>query len=301
MILRSVTWGTCVALLLGTRIGAAAPVKEPVSLSLLTYNVHGLSWVVAKDNPRYRMPAIGRLSNRYDVVLYQEDFEYHDLLRKQLRSYASFRGNGVGSDPRRMLMKALTLPFEIMLPRFSAPYGAGVSALVRSDWAVSNVEKGDYDSCHRWFGSRGDCWANKGWLRVGVQPGNGVPVDLYTTHLDSGPGNGSARVRRRQLEVLAAAIERLSSQRAVIVAGDLNLSSARWRDEASMREFRESGVAPELAIWHRRDCILYRDGPQTRLELESVGEATEFVWKQRPLSDHAALYARFLVRDRTVQ
>jgi hypothetical protein len=70
-----------------------------------------------------------------------------------------------------------------------------------------------------------------------------------------------------------------------------------------MSEFRgrlglvESGLAPELAVWHRHDCILYRDGPGTGLELESAGEATEFVRKTAPLSDHAALYARFLVYD----
>jgi endonuclease/exonuclease/phosphatase family metal-dependent hydrolase len=295
-------------LLLGTKAVAAAPVGEPVSLSLLTYNVHGLSWIVAKDNPHHRMPAIGRLSNQYDVVLYQEDFEYHDVLRKQLRRYTIFRGNGMGSDPRRMLMKALMAPLGIVLPRFSAPYGAGVSALVRSDWAApDDVDRGAYGSCHSWFGSRGDCWANKGWLRVGIQLGNGVRVDLYTTHLDAGRGKGSARVRRRQLARLAEAIERLSAGRAVIVAGDLNLRSERTRDEASMREFRQrlglvdSRLAPELAVWHRHDCVLYRDGPETRLELESAGEATGFVRKNRPLSDHAALYARFLVHDVTPQ
>jgi endonuclease/exonuclease/phosphatase (EEP) superfamily protein YafD len=177
-----------------------------------------------------------------------------------------------------------------------------VTALVRSDWAASeDVDRGVYGSCHRWFGSRGDCWANKGWLRVGIQPESGVQVDLYTTHLDSGPGKSSQRVRRRQLRRLADAIERLSPGRAVIVAGDLNLSTKRPLDEVSMREFRErlglvkSGVASELAIWHRRDCILYRDGPATRIELESAGTAREFVRGERPLSDHAALYARFLV------
>jgi hypothetical protein len=211
----------------------------------------------------------------------------------------------MGSDPRRVLMKALMVPFALALPRFSAPYGAGVSALVRTDWAVrDDVDKGAYGLCHRWFGSREDCWANKGWLRVGVQPENGVQVDLYTTHLDSGPGKSSGRIRRRQMELLADTIERLSSRRAVIVAGDFNLSSRREWDEVSMREFRqrlglaEYGAPSGLALWHRRDCILYRDGPETRLELESVGEATEFVRKNRPLSDHAALYARFLVHDR---
>jgi endonuclease/exonuclease/phosphatase family metal-dependent hydrolase len=302
-VIRSAAWCACVALLLGARIAAAAPTGDSVSLSLLTYNIHGLFWGVAKDDlPRDRMPTIGRLSNQYDVVLYQEDFEYHDVLRKQLGRYTSFRGSGLGYDPRRVLMKALMTPFALVVPRFSAPYGAGVSALVRSDWAApDDVDRGDYGSCHRWFGSRGDCWANKGWLRVGIQPGNGVPVDLYTTHLDAGPGTSSQRVRRRQLRRLADAIERLSAGRAVIVAGDLNLSIKRSLDEVSMREFRErlgllkSGVASELAIWNRRDCIIYRDGPQTTLELESAGRATEFVRDARALSDHAALYARFRI------
>jgi hypothetical protein len=256
--------------------------------------------MVAKDDPRDRMPAIGRLSSEYDVVLYQEDFEYHDLLRLELRNHTSFHGNGIGSDVRRILMKALLAPFAFVLPRFSAPYGAGVSVLVRSDWALPDqVDREAYGSCRGWFRSRGDCWANKGWLRVGVRPDPGVQVDLYTTHLDAGTGKRSARIRARQVAILAQAIERLSPERAVIVAGDLNLLRARSRDEAVMREFRQRlGQASELAVWHQHDCILYRNGPHTTLEVESAGEATEFAREQRALSDHAALRARFRVHKR---
>jgi len=53
-------------------------------ITVLSYNVHGLFPLVAKDDPRDRMPTIGWLANRYEVAMFQEDFEYHNILRSQM-------------------------------------------------------------------------------------------------------------------------------------------------------------------------------------------------------------------------
>ena len=92
----------------------AEPDAEPGSVvSVLSYNIHGLFPLIAKDDPRDRMPTIGWLANRYDVVLFQEDFEYHHVLRDQMKGMVGVRGNGMGWDPRRVGAKLLLAPVAI--------------------------------------------------------------------------------------------------------------------------------------------------------------------------------------------
>jgi len=273
---------------------------QAATVSILSYNIHGLFPLAAKDDPRDRMPTIAWLAGRYDVVLFQEDFEYHDLLRQQMPGYLAARGNGMGCDPRRVAAKLLVLPVAIWLPHFSPPYGAGVSSFVRADLDVpGDVERVAFRRCHGWFGANGDCWARKGFLRVAARLPNGAEIDFYTTHLESGPEPASIQVRAEQLATLAEAIEARPSDRAVVVAGDFNSDFARIGDRENLMAFRarvglaDSGAGPELPYWRERNFILYRDGTRTSLTVEEAGEASEFVREGRALSDHAALYARF--------
>ncbi len=273
----------------------------PETISVLSYNVHGIFPMIAKDRPRERMPTIGWLARRYDVVLFQEDFEFHRLLRVQLEHHTGFVGNGMGWDPRRVAAKALLLPLSLVIPSFSPPYGAGLSTFVREEYARPDDTGGKaYDSCHGWFGANGDCWARKGFLRVAMDTVAGR-VDIYNTHLEAGPSRKSVHVRGTQLEKLADAIETRSGDAAVIVAGDFNISFNRPGDATIMRRFRQrlgladSAAGPVLASWRERDYILYRSGPTIALGVEHSGEAMEFVSERRALSDHAALYAHFRI------
>jgi endonuclease/exonuclease/phosphatase (EEP) superfamily protein YafD len=108
-------------------------------------------------------------------------------------------------------------------------------------------------------------------------------------------------VRRAQLDELAAGIERLSADRAVVVGGDLNCAYGRAGDWELLMGFRDrlglldSGAGPLLPHWRERDHILYRSGPTVALAVESAGEALEFVNDGRALSDHPAVFARFRV------
>ena len=286
----------------------AAP--EPVegiaagtTFTLLNYNVHGLFRMAAKDDPRDRMPTIGWLANQYQVILFQEDFEYHHILAEQLEDSVGYRGNGMGWDPRRVAVKAFLSPVAIFLPHFSPPYGDGVSTFAEKPFELSDVVREPYAECNGWFGENGDCWARKGFLRVRLRVPGGGEIDVYNTHLEAGPSERSVAVRSGQLDELAEAIERLSAERAVIVSGDFNVSFIRPGDRDMKLAFRErlgltdSGAGPELPFWRERDFIVYRSGPRTRLSVEDAGEATEFVARHRALSDHAALFVRFRAEE----
>lgn len=271
-------------------------------LSVLSYNIHGLFRLVAKDNPRDRMPTIGWLANRYDVVMFQEDFEFHDILVTQMERRVVYRGNGVGGDPRRLLLKVVLFPLALLVPHFSPPYGAGLSTFLAPHLGEpSEVTRRAFGICDGWLRNHGDCWANKGLLRTRVRMPSGAEVDVYNTHLDAGGAESGAETRRMQLERIAQEIERRSARRAVVIGGDFNLWFIRPPDRDVFLAFRkrvgalDSGAGPELPFWRERNFILYRSGDDVALTLESAGEATEFVSGQRALSDHPALYARFRV------
>jgi hypothetical protein len=280
--------------------------KTGTEITVLSYNVHGLFPLIAKDDPRDRMPTIGWLANRYEVAMFQEDFEYHHVIRNQMPGAVGIRGNGMGWDPRRVLAKLLVSPVSIFLPHFSPPYGAGISVFVRESLALADdVDREPFGFCHGWFGANGDCWALKGYQRVGIRTPDGAEVDIYNTHLEAGPTERSVQIRRQQLEILAQAIEARPKTRAVIVGGDFNSAFNRVGDRENVVEFRrrlelrDSGAGPELPYWRERDYILYRDGTDTMLHAEQAGEAQEFVERDRALSDHPALYARFRITPLT--
>jgi endonuclease/exonuclease/phosphatase family metal-dependent hydrolase len=250
---------------------AEEPVPPPKEiLSVLSYNVHGLFALIAKDDPRDRMPSIGWLSRRYDIILYQEDFEYHAELAEQLDQHAEFIGNRARvGDARRVIAKIVSWPFTLLVPNFSPPYGSGVSTFVSDDLNVSESNADHYDDCHGWFGANGDCWAAKGYLRIRIETPSGATIDVYNTHLESGPSDESTVVRGKQLQSLAEAIERTSRGGAVIVAGDCNLAYIRPGDRKVFKKFRkrlgmsDSGAGPETPFWRERDFILYRSGSET--------------------------------------
>ncbi len=276
--------------------------ESGTEISVLSYNIHGLFPLVAKDDPRNLMPAIRWLAKRYEVAMFQEDFEYHDVIRDQMPGAVGVRGNGMGWDPRRVFAKLLISPVSIFFPHFSPPYGAGISIFVRESLAIADdVDREPFGLCRGWFGATGDCWAVKGYQRVGIRTPEGAEIDLYNTHLEAGSSHYAADIRGQQLDILARAIEARPKIRAVIIGADFNAGFHRVGDRDNFMRFRrrlglrDSGAGPELSHWRERDYILYRNGAATVLHVEQAGEGLEFVERDRALSDHPAIYARFRV------
>jgi len=276
-----------------------------VTFSLLSYNVHGISWVFAKDNPQDRTVTAGWLADRYDVVLLQEDFEYHDEIGKQMTGVAAVRGNGMRADPRLVLTKAVLLPFQLLIPDFSFPYGSGLSAFVSKRAAkVVETRRQRYEHCSGWLNRSYDCWSSKGVLLVRMRFANGTEIDVYNTHLDAGQTGSAMKVRAEQLDELIALIARESAGRAVIVGGDFNTALDRMENVEAMRVFKQgtglvdAGAGPDLPQWLQRDFIFFRDSDTVSLKLVASGEALEFVGRNRALSDHPAIYGRFEVQGK---
>jgi endonuclease/exonuclease/phosphatase family metal-dependent hydrolase len=294
--------GTIASLIAVCFLVAPAWSQQSEVLSVLSYNVQGLPPMATKGDPGRRADTIGWLANKYDVVLFQEDFEYYGAIGSQMRRRTRIRGNGMGWDPRRVAAKVFLAPFGLLLPHFWPPYGSGLTTYARPELLLPGDRDAiPYDVCNDWLGGTADCWASKGYLRVGARPADGGLIDVYNTHLEAGTRDGSLEARRKQLAILARAIRERSAGRAVIVGGDFNLGFSRPGDREAMMDFRreagleDSGAGPELPLWRERDYILFRSSADLTLRVEAMGEATEFVNEDLALSDHPAIYARFRV------
>lgn len=298
------SWQRGVLAVLALLTAALSPPKSRADseLSVLSYNVRGLPALVARDSPRTRAKAIATRASAYDVALFQETFEYHSALRKRMPGTVEYAGNGAVFDARRFVGRMLLTPIALVVPHMSGQYGAGLSTFVKSNLALPrSVGRAPYRICDGWIGSAYDCWASKGYLRVRIRAPEGGTIDVYSTHLDAGRSRHAVKARRRQLEILADAIDKNSGDRAVILAGDLNLASDEPRDHRLLLDLRkrldlhDSGAKPQMPFWSIRDHILYRSGSGVQLSVSDAGEAFEFITASGALSDHPAVYARFRV------
>jgi hypothetical protein len=273
--------------------------RSPGELRVLSYNVHGLSWIAARSDPAGRSAAIGWLARHYDVALFQEDFETARAIAAQLPGWTVVPGNQLRLDPRLIVAKLVLLPLSLALPGFSPPYGSGLTTALAAplDVVAEGVRRQAYATCDGWFGNRNDCWASKGFLRVRMVTDEGIEIDVYNTHLDSGSSPGSVASRRAQLEELARAIEEDSPGRPLILGGDLNLASDRAGDREDLAGFRarlglaETGAGPEHRGWRGYDHLWIRDGEGVRISVRDAGEDLRFVSGDRALSDHPAIFA----------
>ncbi len=263
-------------------------------LSVVSYNIHGLPAWIAGDRPAERMPRIASHLNAYDVVLLQEDFAHHELLAEHVRHRVRITGNG----PRSRLLAQLFM--------LCGSCGSGLTLL--ADLPPSRVAATDrvaFAHCHGWLGNGHDCWTSKGFVRLRLRLPRGMAVDLYDVHMDAGREAGDREVRARQLDQLRAAILARSLDNAVIVGGDFNLQWSDPHDGPLLRRFmrdvrlREAPTHEPGSPGGRVDYLFYRGGRYGRLSVIEAGIVTALsLDTESPLSDHAALFARFAVHPR---
>jgi endonuclease/exonuclease/phosphatase family metal-dependent hydrolase len=272
--------------------------REPVELSVLSYNTHGLRGLFVDDDPAARFPAIGRLINGYDVVFLQEDFAYH----RSLQSFATHplrrRGNPQDRNPFADLLAWVVC----------GACGAGLSTWVDlPESSLIGEHREAYRDFSGWFDSRKDGWVTKGLLALRLRLPGGAVVDVYNSHLDAGKKPKRVRdhqTREKQLAQLERAIREFSGDRALILAGDFNAREDRSNPAldgfVSALGLRESGARTDPARWRPRcDYIFYRGDARTEIALLDSGEADEFRNASgTPLSDHPAIRARFEIRPR---
>jgi endonuclease/exonuclease/phosphatase family metal-dependent hydrolase len=236
-------------------------------LHLATYNVAGLPEGVSLVHPVATLPRVGKLLNAYDLALVQEDFAYPELLRKNLH-----------------------------LPYRSAPFvrgealhfGDGLSQFGRLPFGETT--RVPWSSCHGVVDSYFDCLTPKGLAFIRVEVSPGLFVDVYDVHLDAGAAAGDRAARAVQLAQLMGAIRERSGDRAVVVAGDFNLTES---ERPSLLALGASvglvDVCAQLSCpepW-RLDRVLTRSSRKLSLQPRNWRTDRSFRdAKGQPLSDH---------------
>jgi endonuclease/exonuclease/phosphatase (EEP) superfamily protein YafD len=274
----------CLAWLLAAAAPAAfADERAPLTLRVLTYNIHGLPAWIARDDPEARIGRLLPLARAFDVVLLQEDFAFQAVVDALHGRRHAARAEPAGGTPFLRQGTGLTLLTDL------APQGAAHATA--------------YGACHGWLSASSDCLADKGTLAQRLRVRDGVQVDVWNTHLDAGRGDDDHATRVAQLAVLAADIERHSAGRAVILGGDFNLHWTVPRDQALLLAFaKRLGLAlaarvPDDGGRKRVDYLLYRPAPGVPLRVRRAGVAAGFTdARGEPLSDHPPVFAEFDLR-----
>jgi endonuclease/exonuclease/phosphatase family metal-dependent hydrolase len=206
--------------------------------------------------------------NHYDVVVTQEDFAYHsDLIRHARHGYR--------------------LPPAVSGPRL---FGDGLSVL--SAYPLASERRVRWEVCRGLFGEANDCFAEKGFSVAALQLTPAAAVDIYNLHADAGSGAGDRQARRAGFAQLAEYIRRHSKDRAVIVAGDMNVQSRHVADRRVLSDFaKQAGLTDACDAMRcgvqRLDRVLFRSSARVRLDAIAYRIDRRFVDTEGAhLSDH---------------
>lgn len=307
--------------ILAASVVAGAPQAPPVEppsqgprereISVLTYNVRGLPWPVARGRGAAlraigeELAALRRAGREPDLVLIQEGFrgEVEDLVRAS--GYAHWaRGPGRG-DRRAGGLPAL--PGLLRGEGWGTLAGGGLHVL--SDLPIRDVRAAAYSAC-----AGLDCLAAKGVMLVRVRLDDGTEVDVINTHLNARRASRAPKPRTLQAhhrqtdELLAFIADHAAPDRPLVVGGDFNVRNAPDRYEYRA-EARPYVVVAEFCHRHAAQCAsphAAQDQPWLKsqdlqafaspagVDLRPVGVGTLFDGGETPsLSDHAGYLVRY--------
>jgi hypothetical protein len=262
----------------GTMLYPTGPVSVPMPAStegrfrLLTYNVAGLPDLVSASHPAANMPLISPLLNNYDVAFVQEDFSYHGALNSLAKH--EFR-----SAPMHSTLSLM----PDGLSMFSA-------------FPLSVTQRQRWTQCSGFIDRSCDCLADKGFAYTRLEVSPGLSIDAYNVHADAGDDPADIEARRQNFAELERAILNRSRGRAVIVAGDTNLSVLSATGDAPTLESFSSSTGlvdaceqvgcPDSEI----DRVFYRGNDGIELSATSWWRDLRFVTGEgQDLSDHPAI------------
>ncbi len=183
---------------------SAKDIEKKGTFSFLTYNVAGLPKLLAPvKDPAGRNKKIGKLVNKFDIVIFQEDFSYHKTLLSSKRHFFN-------SDHKRRKFIRL---------------GDGLSRLSR--FKIEQHKRYKWKKCYGVTRHSSDCLAKKGfsYARHVIRNQYHITVDIYNLHADAGDGRKDTRTRQKQFKQLLDIVQEKSSGRAVIIAGDFNIEN----------------------------------------------------------------------------
>ena len=300
---------------------APAPGPAPATLSVMTYNIEGLTWpartgrapfLAAMTEEFARMEQAGDLP---DVIVFQEAFS-----TAALRTATSTPHPYVALGPRAPTRSGLPKTRDPVLRKRNYLrgewgirfMGSGIAIASRYPIMASFSQPYGPTSCAGW-----DCLANKGVMLVRIAvPGLPDPIEIATTHMNAqgaskAPPEKHLAAHNAQSAELADFLDRVSQVASpLVLAGDFNMRRNPARFDAfeqqngyqlARRYCLEARADPSMPAcdirlsfdgdepwFDTQDLQIYDDGARTRLRPVRI-EA----WFDGPdaggkLSDHDA-------------
>ena len=189
-------------LTLGGVLSLSASAEAQPSLTVLCVNAAGLPIPMVFSGQHITVPQVqvqfGKILNASgaQIVCVQEDFQFHDLLAKQMTDYPykTYTSGGI-------------------------PVGDGLN--VFSKYPIYNVERVAWTEFYGILKHDNDALTPKGFLKCTIDA-DGVLIDLYDIHTDASKTVEDQLAKRAQFEQLKAYIDVHSADRPVLVTGDFN-------------------------------------------------------------------------------
>ncbi len=255
--------------IVGLSMGATLPATLPASplpatpppfdgtLSVLTYNIHGLPWPFARDrNAQFRQIASELRTMRAEgrnphVIVLQEAFTNDAQSIGRAAGYR-YVADGPGADMEDTpTLSAADTAFAAKAHWWKGEgigkyEGSGLQ--IMSDYPIVAVRRIAYPS----FACAGyDCLANKGAMMVSIAlPGRADPIDIVDTHMNSRGASGMPEARslpayRFQAASLTDFIRKAHDPaHALIVAGDFNIGPDAVRRASIVDDSRSTWAKP---------------------------------------------------------
>jgi hypothetical protein len=244
----------------------AASLTPTDEIGLLTYNVQDLPWPIAGDRAGpliaigERLRALRAQGRAPQFVVLQEAFSGKSIRMLRAAGYAHFVTGPAADTPRGAPAEPLGESFlkarsRLIGERMGPALSSGIA--IASDYPILAAASEPFpaDVC-----AGIDCLANKGVLlaRIAV-PGLAQPVELITTHMNSGrksrtPPAHHLHAYAHQLKAIDRFLARHGDQRALrLFAGDVNVSHSPQRLKLLTRHAARWGVVPVTAMGKPED------------------------------------------------
>ena len=242
--------------------------EQAEEFTVATLNVDGLpAELIVSVNPegpgeKYTPEIADYLLNKnYDIVGFQENFNFYDLLFEKLETtYLHDLCYG------KMTLETLTIPF---------PYD-GINLIWKKDISGERTDSVQWEQSYGMIDHANDELTNKGFRRYELTLKGGSQVVVYNGHFDasseedevSGEDTPDRLVRMIQWRQLRDSILNYIDERPIIVMGDMNSYYCRDSIQHQFIEYIEAtGKAHVFDAWveleHNKEYPAMVEGPVT--------------------------------------
>ena len=223
-----------------------------------------------------------------DIIVVQEDFNFHKELMSSLTSYADSTHTGDIS-LKNLMSKTEWRPF----PRFKAD---GLNILTTGNYELVEETIVPWKKCNGYVDHANDKLTKKGFRHCMIQYNPFTNdlcrfLDLYAIHMDADFYNPEKcpdvskdiEARKAQVKQLLQYIEKEDSARPIIIVGDTNCAEYEWDKETIQllldAGFTEAKNDTESAV----DRLFYKDGLGRPIRVSSVEYGRSGLSDHRPL------------------